>query len=65
LTPYSERAFVVRAENNPEGTDAWRPYLTGSWRVFEIAPEHSSRLREPHATEPAGILNAELAVISP
>ncbi|WP_423919494.1 alpha/beta fold hydrolase [Frigoribacterium sp. 2-23] len=51
LKPYAGRVLFVLAEGNPDGPDAWRSVLSGPSSFVAIAAEHSSLLREPHATE--------------
>ncbi len=60
VAPYPGRAMVVLADNNPDGPDAWLPLLSGPHRLTHVASEHSSLLREPHATELAALLVEEL-----
>ena len=60
VLPYGGRAFLVRANENPDGTQDWNRLLTGSHEFFKITSEHSSLLREPHATELAGLVQSEL-----
>ncbi|WP_423923843.1 alpha/beta fold hydrolase [Frigoribacterium sp. 2-23] len=56
IKPYAGRVLFLFAEGNPDGADAWRRLVTGRIDFVEIAAEHSSVLREPHATELAAIL---------
>ncbi len=60
IAPYGGRSLVVLAEHNPDGADAWREFLTGAVEFVELAAEHSSLLREPHAAELATTLEARL-----
>ena len=64
VTPYGGRVFLVRADENPDRPQDWNPLLTGPHEFFRITSEHSSLLREPHATELAGLVQSELNRIS-
>jgi acyl-coenzyme A synthetase/AMP-(fatty) acid ligase/thioesterase domain-containing protein/acyl carrier protein len=57
---YEGRSLLVLADNNPDGQDAWRPYLADTCDIVHIASEHSSLLREPHASELAAVLQTHL-----
>jgi thioesterase domain-containing protein len=65
LRPYAGRTMLVLADNNPDGPDAWRALLTGPHEFVNLACEHSSLLRDPHAATLATILNAELDGLKP
>jgi acyl-coenzyme A synthetase/AMP-(fatty) acid ligase/thioesterase domain-containing protein/acyl carrier protein len=60
MTPYDGRVLLVLADENPDGADAWRDLLTGSHDIVQVRSEHTSLIREPHATEVAAIIQAEL-----
>lgn len=50
IYPYGGRALVILADNNPDGPQPWAAILTGPHSFVNIPTEHSSLLREPHAT---------------
>jgi thioesterase domain-containing protein len=56
--------LLVLADENPDGPQGWHGLLTGSHEFFEIPSEHSSLLREPHATALAAIVQTELDRVS-
>ncbi len=62
LAPYSGRSFVVFANDNPD-RDLWRNALRVRGKFVDIASEHSSMLREPHAREVADLLQTELSAL--
>ncbi|HEU0257513.1 MAG TPA: alpha/beta fold hydrolase [Microbacteriaceae bacterium] len=57
---YAGRTLLVIAENNPDGYEAWRPFLTGPREIVQIASEHTSLLREPYAAELADVVRSRL-----
>jgi acyl-coenzyme A synthetase/AMP-(fatty) acid ligase/thioesterase domain-containing protein len=57
---YDGPAVVVLAANNPDGTDAWRRFVTRPHETVEIRAEHSSLLRAPYAVEVADVLRRHL-----
>ncbi|MFZ7087692.1 alpha/beta fold hydrolase [Curtobacterium sp. RRHDQ10] len=57
---YDGRVTFVQADGNPDGREAWTPYLVGDMRWPRLASEHSSLLREPHVTELAAVLRAAI-----
>lgn len=65
LRPYAGRALVVLADNNPDGPDAWKPFLTGPHEFINLRSEHTSLLREPYAAELAAILATKFAQVGP
>jgi thioesterase domain-containing protein len=58
------RALLVLADENPDGPQGWHGLLTGAHEFFEIPSEHSSLLREPHATALAALVQTELDRVS-
>jgi acyl-coenzyme A synthetase/AMP-(fatty) acid ligase/thioesterase domain-containing protein/acyl carrier protein len=64
VKPYGGRVLLVLADENPDGPQGWHGLLTGSHEFFEIPSEHSSLLREPHATALAAIVQTELDRVS-
>ncbi|OJY53101.1 non-ribosomal peptide synthetase [Pseudonocardia sp. 73-21] len=60
LRPLTTPVLLVLGDNNPDGADAWRPLLTGPHTIVEIQAEHSSLMREPHATTVGELIQAEL-----
>ena len=60
LRPTSTPVLLVLGDDNPDGPDAWTSLLTGPHRIVEIAAEHSSLMREPHATDIGALITAEL-----
>lgn len=60
IRPYDGPAFVVLADANPDGADAWRRILTRGPVFAEIPAEHSSLLREPHASAVAAVLRERM-----
>jgi hypothetical protein len=64
VKPYGGRVFLVLANENPDGPEGWRGLLTGSHEFFRIPSEHSSLLREPHATALAALVQSEFDRLS-
>ncbi|MET0990073.1 MAG: alpha/beta fold hydrolase [Glaciihabitans sp.] len=60
LAPYDGRVLLVLADGNPDGEEAWHDLLVGSREIVRVRSEHSALLREPHATEVATAIQAEL-----
>jgi thioesterase domain-containing protein len=64
VKPYGGRVFLVLADENPDGPEGWHGLLTGSHEFFRIPSEHTSLLREPHATALAALVQSELDRLS-
>ena len=59
--PWSGRTVVVLAQSpEREHRRAWAPFLTGSWRVAEVAGDHNAMMREPHVAETAAAVQQAL-----
>jgi acyl-coenzyme A synthetase/AMP-(fatty) acid ligase/thioesterase domain-containing protein/acyl carrier protein len=54
------RVLLVFADGNPDGVAGWSPLLAETPSIVAIASEHTSLLREPHASELAAAIQAEL-----
>lgn len=61
LRPYTGRVLFVVADGNDGAERDWRPVLQGPHTFVDLPSEHSSLLREPHATILAGLLRDHLA----
>ncbi|PRY69377.1 acyl-CoA synthetase (AMP-forming)/AMP-acid ligase II [Glaciihabitans tibetensis] len=63
VSAYSGRVLLALVPGNPDGRASWGPILAGPHTIVDIASEHTSLLREPHATELARIIQAELTAV--
>jgi amino acid adenylation domain-containing protein len=61
LRPLSTPVLLVLGADNPDGAAAWAPLLTGPHKIVEIPAEHTSLLREPHATTVGDLIRSQLA----
>jgi acyl-coenzyme A synthetase/AMP-(fatty) acid ligase/thioesterase domain-containing protein/acyl carrier protein len=61
ITNSPGRVLLVFADGNPDGVAGWSPLLAETPSMVEIDSEHTSLLREPHASELAAAIQAELA----
>lgn len=61
VKPYTGRAVLVLADDNPDGAAAWDSVLTGERHDVTIRAEHSAILREPHVATLASELRPLLA----
>jgi acyl-coenzyme A synthetase/AMP-(fatty) acid ligase/thioesterase domain-containing protein/acyl carrier protein len=55
------RVLLVFADGNPDGVAGWSPLLAEQPSMVAISSEHTSLLREPHASELAEAIQAELS----
>ncbi|MFC4946631.1 alpha/beta fold hydrolase [Pseudonocardia sp. GCM10023141] len=60
LRPLTTPVLLILGDDNPDGAHAWTPLLTGPHKIVEIAAEHSSLMREPHASDIGALITAEL-----
>ena len=60
VIPYVGQAFVVLADENPDGQEAWTEILPSGPHIAEVPAEHTSLLREPHASTVAGIIRERI-----
>jgi thioesterase domain-containing protein len=65
VRPYAGRTMVVLPDNNPDGVDAWKPLLSGPHEFVDMACEHRSLLRDPHAAGLAEVITAALGPVRP
>jgi len=60
MQPYDGRATFVQADGNPDGPEAWAPFLIGRTAHPRLASEHSSLLREPNVADLAALLRTAI-----
>ncbi|MBM9469407.1 alpha/beta fold hydrolase [Nakamurella leprariae] len=61
LQPWDGDVLLLAAQDYPYREQDWAPLLPGRLQVRDLACEHSSMIREPHASTVAEHLRAELA----
>jgi hypothetical protein len=61
--PWPGRTLVYRAQDNPDGEDAWSELLPGSHSVHDVACEHFSILREPHVKKISEVITVEIDAV--
>ncbi|PRY69403.1 acyl-CoA synthetase (AMP-forming)/AMP-acid ligase II [Glaciihabitans tibetensis] len=61
INAFPGKVLLVFADGNPDGVESWSPLLTETPAAVAIISEHTSLLREPHATELAAAIQAELS----
>jgi len=50
VSPYAGQTVLIFADDNPDGPLAWRDTLIGPHEISAIETEHTTMLREPHAS---------------
>ena len=64
LRPYAGKTVVILTDDNPNGREAWDPFLSGEHEYLHMATAHTQLLREPHVAELAEHLRRTVGLAS-